>query len=104
MCIRDRSTAATQWTINPTGTRSVSYLSVSYSTNPGATILCATGCTDGGNNYGWAFSAPANFTWIGAGSDNNWSTGANWQGGSAPGAGDTAAFSNVSIKNATIDT
>ncbi|MEI6297714.1 MAG: hypothetical protein WCO84_08845, partial [bacterium] len=98
------SVAGAQWTINVTGSRSASYLSVSYATNPGETIACTTGCTDGGNNYGWKFVTPALFTWVGAGSDNNWSTGANWQGGAAPGISDAAVFSNVSIKDVTIDT
>jgi len=56
------------------------------------------------NNYGWEFSAPVVFMWTGEGSDNNWSTGANWQGGVVPDSSDIAAFSNVSIKNVTIDT
>lgn len=34
----------------------------------------------------------ANVTWSGAGGDNNWSTGANWVGGTAPVNGDTLIF------------
>ena len=37
-------------------------------------------------------SAAVTVTWSGAGSDANWSTGANWVGGTAPAAGDSIVF------------
>jgi protocatechuate 3,4-dioxygenase beta subunit len=48
-------------------------------------------------------AAAANITWNGLGGDNNWSSGANWVGGAAPGSGDVAIFDGTSSKNATID-
>ncbi|MBL8028433.1 MAG: hypothetical protein JNL74_18555, partial [Fibrobacteres bacterium] len=44
------------------------------------------------------------YTWVGLGADNNWSTAANWFNGvSAPGASDTAFFTNVSTKRSYVD-
>jgi len=45
----------------------------------------------------------ATITWGGGGSDNNWSTCANWVGNSCPGVSDIATFDGTSTKNATID-
>ncbi|MBL8026404.1 MAG: hypothetical protein JNL74_08330, partial [Fibrobacteres bacterium] len=56
----------------------------------------------------------ADYTWIGAGSDNNWTTAANWQGDKVPGVNDVAIFnaataktcninSNVSVKGLLLD-
>lgn len=42
------------WYLNPQGTVSASYLSVTNSTNVGPTITC-TDCVDGGGNTGWIF-------------------------------------------------
>jgi hypothetical protein len=39
-----------------------------------------------------AASAAATITWSGAGGNNNWSTGANWVGGTPPAAGDSIIF------------
>ncbi|MBL8027359.1 MAG: hypothetical protein JNL74_13145, partial [Fibrobacteres bacterium] len=41
-------------------------------------------------------------TWTGRGTTNNWSDGANWAGGAAPGAGDTAIFDGTSSKNCVV--
>ncbi|HEY7704042.1 MAG TPA: hypothetical protein VID03_04345, partial [Acidimicrobiia bacterium] len=41
--------------------------------------------------------------WTGLGVTNNWSEGANWSTGAAPGAADTAIFDSTSAKNATIN-
>ncbi len=41
--------------------------------------------------------------WNGGGGDNNWSTGANWTGSSAPTSTDTVIFDGTSSKNCTID-
>ncbi len=44
------------------------------------------------------------FLWTGLGGDSNWSTGLNWQGGSAPGSGDLAQFdSSCANCNVVID-
>jgi len=49
-------TAATAWTISAPSTTSVSYVSVSYSTNSG-TSFCATNSSDGGNNTSWLITS-----------------------------------------------
>ncbi len=43
------------------------------------------------------------FTWVGLGADSNWSTGANWQGGVAPGVNDTAIFTSATTRNCYIN-
>ena len=45
----------------------------------------------------------ANVSWDGGGTTNNWTEGANWAGGTAPGSGDTAVFDGTSTKNATVN-
>ncbi|MBL8028196.1 MAG: hypothetical protein JNL74_17365, partial [Fibrobacteres bacterium] len=42
-------------------------------------------------------------TWVGLGADNNWSTVANWAGGSAPTSSDTAFFDSASVKQSVVD-
>jgi hypothetical protein len=53
-------TPGSQWYINPQGTRTISYLSVSYGNNSNATAVdCyTTNCVDGGNNTNFSFTAP----------------------------------------------
>jgi hypothetical protein len=50
-----------------------------------------------------AAAPAATVTWSGGGADENWSTGANWGGGRAPGMSDVATFGGGSSKNCTID-
>jgi len=38
---------------------------------------------------------PANITWLGTGENGDWSRGENWDGGSAPGAADTALLAGL---------
>ena len=45
----------------------------------------------------------ASVTWTGLGGTNNWSEGANWSTGVAPGSADVAIFDATSIKDATIN-
>ena len=94
----------TQWQIDPQGTRTINYLSVSDSKNINATGIDARGMntTNGGNNIGWVFDTTANYTWIGLGADNLWTTAGNWQGG-VPGAGNSPIFDGTSIKNSTVN-
>jgi len=50
------STSGTQWTINPSGTRIISYVDVQDSENTNAAEIDATdNCIDSGNNIMWAF-------------------------------------------------
>lgn len=52
------SSSGTQWTINPQGTRTVSYLDVKDSNNSNSTaVACSTGCTNSGNNTNWTFGS-----------------------------------------------
>ena len=43
------------------------------------------------------------FIWIGAGANANWSTGANWLGGVAPGTSNTAIFNDYCVSNCSPD-
>ncbi|MFA7286088.1 MAG: hypothetical protein WC052_00240 [Patescibacteria group bacterium] len=52
-----QSSTTSAWTINPTAA-SVSYASISYSTNTGV-AFCATYSTDGGNNTSWSIGSAA---------------------------------------------
>ena len=46
------------WFVNPQGTRSLSFLDVTYSNNvSGTTVNCTNGCTDSTNNIDWNFTA-----------------------------------------------
>src|SRR5207247_2765679 len=81
-----------------------SYLRVSESKTINASQSYARGSnnTDGCNNAGLVFDTTANYTWIGLGGDNDWTTGANWQGG-VPGAGNSPIFDATSTKNSTVN-
>ncbi|OGY31152.1 MAG: hypothetical protein A2805_00615 [Candidatus Andersenbacteria bacterium RIFCSPHIGHO2_01_FULL_46_36] len=52
-----RSSAdASVWSINPQGTRTISYLDIKDSTNTNATVIdCSDNCTNSGNNTNWAY-------------------------------------------------
>ena len=47
------STSGTQWSINPQGTRSVSYVDVLDSNNTNSTVIDPTNSTNSGNNTNW---------------------------------------------------
>ncbi len=51
------TTGGSQWKIQPSGTRDVSYLDVKDSNNLGVIIACSNNCTDSGNNTNWDFTA-----------------------------------------------
>ncbi len=99
------STPGTQWRIDPQGARTIDYLDVqdSYNINSARVNAIGTNSVNSGNNSGWSFVTPVDFTWIGDGVDANWVTAANWQGGVAPGAANTAIFDDNSTKNSTVD-
>ena len=60
------SASGTYWFVNPTGTRSISYLNVKDSYNYGTTIDArGTNSTDSGHNYGWFFAAVAGALFFG---------------------------------------
>ena len=56
------SSNGTQWKFDPQGTRSISYVSVSYSNNINGTEITAAGnnITDGGHNTNWLFNQNPN--------------------------------------------
>ena len=52
------SSTPTQWNINATHSRVLSYLNVQDSNNNNATAMdCTNGCTDAGNNSNWTFTS-----------------------------------------------
>lgn len=52
------SSSGTQWSVDPQGTRTVSYLDVKDSNNTNTTaVSCSTGCTNSGNNTNWTFGS-----------------------------------------------
>lgn len=53
------SSPGTSWNINPSGSRTFDYVSVSHSTNTNATDITATNSFNGGNNIKWLFPAGA---------------------------------------------
>ena len=62
-------------------------LSQIYFTGSGSGAVEAGSLTNAGNGEGNAYVLTANnsfLTWNGGGADNNWSTGGNWMGGTAP--------------------
>ncbi len=98
--------AGTTWYFSYTGSSAtISGIQVQDSNaSVGNTIDArGTGSVDAGDNTNWIFATPANFTWIGLGADNNWSTTANWQGNVPPGPNDTATFGRISTKNSAVN-
>ena len=96
------SVEGTQWIIDPRGTRDVSYVDVKDSRNINTTWLSATKSIDKGNNYHWDF-IPSPIYWTGLGSDNNWSTTANWSTNAKPEAEDDVYFDNRTSKVSIVD-
>ncbi|MBF0386416.1 MAG: hypothetical protein HQL20_01005 [Candidatus Omnitrophica bacterium] len=95
------SSGGSYWNVNPAGTHTLSYLSVSDSNNTGADINTAgLNIADGGHNVGWTFVA--NGTWTGGGADNNWSTPGNWSSG-VPATSDVVVFDTTSTKSCIVD-
>lgn len=88
-----RSTnVGSQWNIDPQGTRTLAYLDVKDSNNINETEIDgpALELTNSGNNTNWGFPV----TWIG-GTDLNCSTGANWDTGVMPVAGDKVIINST---------
>jgi hypothetical protein len=57
-----------------------------------------------GQNVNWYFIGGNAKIWNGAGANELWNNGANWLGGTAPGAGHTAVFDGAySVKNSSIN-
>jgi len=100
------STPGTQWKIDAQATATTSYINLSDSNNIDATPIAAGVLVyDYGDNTGWTgLASTTQATWIGGGSDNNWSTAANWSTNSVPTSTTNVVFDSTSTKNATIDT
>src|SRR3989338_6782566 len=78
------STTGQQWSINPQGTRSISFVDVKDSNNTNATAISHNNTTNSGNNTNWGFDCASTFYWIGG--SGNWNDQSHWSctsGGSA---------------------
>lgn len=100
------STPGTQWNINASGTRTLSYLDVQDSDNTNATAMAAgTTSVDSGNNINWTFGIDA--VWTGLAGDNKWSTPGNWSPSGVPSSTAVVQFNGTSCSglncNATVD-
>ena len=92
------------WTVAGLGTINGSgvYLAP-YSGTGSATVTARSGVVSGSAGVTITSSAVGTDTWTGLGVTNNWSDGANWNTGAAPGQGTTANFTGFSSKNAVVD-
>lgn len=97
----------TQYKIDMQGARLLEYLNVTDINNINSdTAYCGTGCTDGGNNTNFEFTAdPDNgyLYWDNGGGDSNWSTCANWKFNTCPTSVFVAAFDSRATGDADID-
>ncbi len=78
------SISGTRWNlvVNAAATQTVSYVNFKDSNAAGGATVAATNSTNSGNTLNWTPYYTA--TWDGGGSDDNWSTAANWVGDVAP--------------------
>ncbi|MFH1024237.1 MAG: FN3 associated domain-containing protein, partial [Planctomycetota bacterium] len=97
------STTGTAWQVDPQGTRSVRYADVKDSDNTNAVAIRAYTSENSGNDTNWVFAGADPYRWTGGGADENWTTGANWEGGTAPGSSHTATFDGTTSKNCAIN-
>ena len=89
------SSPGTQWNINVTGSRSLSYLDVQDSNNTHATAMAATATSvDSGNNVNWTFGATI-INWTGLGGNNLWNNVNNWNPNTVPTTTHIARFSGT---------
>jgi trimeric autotransporter adhesin len=79
------------WNITDSGTESVSYVDVSYST--ATNLITAASSKDSGDNINWVFSGTT-VTWDGS-TDTDWDTAANWDLGYVPNDTDNVVIANV---------
>lgn len=98
----------TQYKIDMQSARTLEYLNVTDINNTNTdTAYCETGCTNGGNNTNFEFTAdPDNgyIYWDNGGGDGLWSTCANWKFNTCPDANFVAAFDSRSTADANLDT
>lgn len=93
-------TAAVTSVVVATGTSNKSFYFMTPTSGTSTLTASATGYADANQNETITVNG---YVWTGGGGDANWSTAANWSGGSAPGAGNVAVFnSTCSQCNATI--
>jgi len=92
--------APTQWKINPSGPRNMSYVWVEDSINLDPVEMYMVSSTNRGNNVNW----DADVIWNNGAGTGVWNTDGNWYGGAKPGAGDTAVFNSTSNADCSIDT
>jgi len=94
--IKSITTASHTLTKAGGGTITCDHVIVERSTATPVATWSVTNGVDGGNNTDWGGFTSDPFTWTGA-TDNNFSTGTNWFGGSAPGPSDQAFFHTNNI-------
>ncbi|MBF0523214.1 MAG: filamentous hemagglutinin N-terminal domain-containing protein, partial [Candidatus Omnitrophica bacterium] len=77
-----------QWSIHPLGETDIQFTLISNAINVRGPPLKAIHSSSLGNNTNFDLDP----YWVGAGSNSNWSTGANWDTGTAPTAADAVTF------------
>ncbi|MFH1022688.1 MAG: FN3 associated domain-containing protein, partial [Planctomycetota bacterium] len=102
LSLRSSATGAA-WQVDPQGIRSVRYADVKDSDNTNAVAVRAYTSENSGNDTNWVFAGADPYRWTGGGADENWTTGANWEGGTAPGSSYTATFDGTTSKNCAIN-
>ncbi|PCJ60544.1 MAG: hypothetical protein COA79_08200 [Planctomycetota bacterium] len=99
--LRSVADAGIDWELNLQGTSNLTEkVQVKRSNAAAGNAVNAYGSVDNGNNSNWVFIPT--FTWLGS-TDSNWSTGSNWQGGTAPGDGDPAYFTTPGTRDVNLD-
>ncbi|MEI6039866.1 MAG: InlB B-repeat-containing protein [Candidatus Berkelbacteria bacterium] len=97
--------AGTQWGITPSTSMgnqwTVDYVTVSNSINYATPPISPAHWVDAGNNTNWDLVHGC--VWDGGGSDNNWSTAANWTLDTLPTAACDVVFDSTSTKASTLD-
>ena len=88
---------ADQWTINPSGTRTISYVDVKDSNNSNATAITVYQSTDSGTNTNWSISDTPTYYWVGGTASwcnsSSWATSSGGPGGAgAPTSGTDVVF------------
>jgi len=89
------SVSGTSWSLNNTGTNSVSYVAVSDSTATTASVNATDSIDETGNNTNWVFGA---ISWTGGAGTTSTSTGGNWATGVVPGQHDSVTVPSVTYE------
>lgn len=96
--LRLRSNTATPHFLRVTGSHSITFVDVQWS-SASATTLNAAASTNSGNNFNWVFGAVK--IWIGA--TASWNTASNWNPAGVPGALETVIFNSGDVTSCTVN-